>query len=227
MKYKQYQKYKDSGVEWIGEIPEEWEVNKIKFYFEIKSGKTLQSNKQNEGDIEVPYITAGNVFWEKVDVDDLSVMQVNPEEIKTYQVQNGDLLVSEGGDSGRSAIVDKINFDCIIQNHVHRLRPLNGSSSGYLLHALRSIKESGWFDVLTKRVTMNNLPSLTLANMKIPVPSEKEQHGIYDFLQKETAQFDVLISKSQSQIKLLQEKRQALITAVVTGKIDVRNSVTA
>ena len=74
---------------------------------------------------------------------------------------------------------------------------------------------------------MNNLPSLTLANMKIPVPSEKEQHDIYDFLQKETKQFDNLISKSQSQIKLLQEKRQALITAAVTGKIDVRNGVAA
>tara|TARA_Y100000590_G_scaffold414676_1_gene511789 strand:- start:239 stop:1531 length:1293 start_codon:yes stop_codon:yes gene_type:complete len=220
MKYKEYPKYKDSGVEWIGDIPEGWEINKIKFYFEIKSGKTLQSSKKNEDDIQVPYITAGNVFWDKIEIDDLSMMNASSEEIKMYQIQNGDLLVSEGGDSGRSAIVDKINFDCIIQNHVHRLRPLNGSSSGYLENVLRSIKESGWFDALTKRVTMNNLPSLILANIIMPVPSEKEQYEIYNFLQKKKIQFDELIAKSKAQVTLLEEKRQATIIQAVTKGLD-------
>ena len=216
MKYKQYQKYKDSGIEWIGEVPEHWEVNKIKFNFGIKSGKTLQNSKKNENDLEVPYITAGNVFWENVDVDDLSTMRATPDEIKKYQVKNGDLLVCEGGESGRSAILQKIDFDCIIQNHVHRLRPMNGDSSGYLLYSLESIKDSGWFEVLTKRVTLSNLPSQMLANMQIPIPSEKEQYSIYDFLKKETAQLDDIISKSQSQVNSLQEKRLVLITNAVT-----------
>jgi len=172
--------------------------------------------------LEVPYITAGNVFWENVDVDDLSTMQATPAEIKKYQVKNGDLLVCEGGESGRSAILQKVDFDCIIQNHVHRLRPMNGDSSGYLLYSLESIKDAGWFEVLTKRVTLSNLPSQMLANIKTPVPSEKEQNEIYDFLKKETTQFDNLISKSKQQVNFLQEKRQALITSAVTGKIDVR-----
>ena len=94
VKYKRYSKYKDSGVEWIGEIPEEWEINKIKFYFEIKSGKTLQSSKKNEDDIQVPYITAGNVFWDKIEIDDLSMMNVSPEEIKMYQTLKIPMILS-------------------------------------------------------------------------------------------------------------------------------------
>ena len=66
-----------------------------------------------------------------------------------------------------------------------------------------------------------------LRNYSISLPPYDEQEQIYDFLQKETSNFDDLISKSQSQIKILQEKRQALITAAVTGKIDVRNGVAA
>ena len=66
-----------------------------------------------------------------------------------------------------------------------------------------------------------------IGNILIPISPEKEQNEIYDFLKKETSNFDDLISKSQSQVNLLQEKRQALITSAVTGKIDVRNGVAA
>ena len=67
----------------------------------------------------------------------------------------------------------------------------------------------------------------TVYQIKLPIPKKEEQNQISDFLDKQTTQFDALISKSQSQIKMLQEKRQALITAAVTGKIDVRNGVAA
>jgi len=238
MKYKKYPKYKDSDVEWIGKIPEDWKTSRIKFYFNIKTGKTLQSKKKHENDIQVPYITVGNVFWEKVVMNDLDTMWVEPDEVKKYGVKNHDLLVCEGGEAGRSTIVDEIKNPCITQNHVHVIRPKKDFSIGFLLYTLEAVKDSGWFEAITKRVSIPTLPNTVLGNTKIPIPSPDTQIQIYKFLKKETTQIDNLIEKIHGKIEikpyqlyieapnnylsLLYEKRRALITATVTGKIDVR-----
>ena len=220
MKYKKYSKYKDSGVEWIGEIPEGWDTSRIKFYFNIKTGKTLQSKKKHEDDVQVPYITAGNVLWEKVVMSDLETMWVKSKEVKKYEVKNQNLLVCEGGEAGRSALANEIKNLCITQNHVHVVSPKKDFSTGFLLYTLEAIKDSGWFETITKRVAIPTLPNLVLGNTKIPIPSPDIQNQIIAFLKKETTQFDELIAKSKAQVTLIEEKRQATITQAVTKGLD-------
>ena len=95
---------KDSGVEWLGMVPEGWKVGRVAFGYDIVLGKMLQPSPNSELDIAVSYYRAMNVQWENID-GDLKVMWATPEEIKNFGVRQGDLLVCEGGEVGRAAII--------------------------------------------------------------------------------------------------------------------------
>lgn len=211
---------KDSGVEWIGKVPENWEIKKIKYDFDIRSGKTLQSSVENEDEIPVKYITTSNVLWEKIDLNNLPTMWANKNEIRKYGVKNGDLLVCEGGEGGRSAVLEKIEMDCITQNHVHIVRPKNNQNTKFLMYVLESIKNSKWFEAITARVTISNLPNLTLANTRIPFPSSGEQNNVVKFLEIETSKIDSYSEKYQKMANLLKEKAKIVVNQAVTKGLE-------
>lgn len=224
---KTYLKIKDSGIGWIGEIPEQWECKKIKFDFKIQSGKTLNS-KQKEDQILVPYLTTSHVFWDNVIInDDLPMMYATQEEINRHLIKKNDLLVCEGGEGGRSAVIKKIDRQIITQNHVHIVRSKKGSNTKFLMYVLETIKNANWFDAITTRVTISNLPSQTLANIKIPFPSEDEQKQIAKFLDREVIKINSLMFGNKLQHEILSEYRHVLISSAVTGKIDVRQEIVA
>lgn len=210
---------KKSEITWTAEIPNQWGVEKIKFNFYIKSGKVLQSEQKHEFEVLTPYLTNGKVIWEKVDSKNLPKMWASPKEIRENLVNKGDLLVCEGGEGGRAAIVEEIPNPCIFQNHVHRLRPKKDLSSKYLMYILEAVKICGWFSALTKRVTLANLTSIILGNIKIPIPTNDEQNSITQFLDNKTKILDEIFFAKQKKIGLLLEKRQTLITYHITKGI--------
>ena len=161
---KQYTKMKDSGIEWVGDIPEKWYLDKIKYHYNIISGKVLQSKQKSSDDVLVDYVTAGNVLWEKVNLDELPQMWATEDEIKRIDIKNNDLLICEGGESGRSAIVSNLKNKCIIQNHVHRLRSKDNSSAEFLMYLMEFFNSSGILKTIVNRVTISSLPKTTLAN---------------------------------------------------------------
>ncbi len=219
MKYKTYPKMKESGMGWIGDIPEEWNAGKLKFHYDIISGKVLQSKQKIFDDILIDYITAGNVLWEKVDLDELSQMWTTKDEIERIGVKNNDLLICEGGEAGRSGILSNLKNTCIIQNHVHRVRSKNDASTKFLMYLMEFFHSSGILKTIISRVTIASLPKLTLANFPMITPT-KEQNIIVKFLNIKISNIDSEISKNKKLIKLLKEKKQKTISDSITLGID-------
>lgn len=206
----------DSKISWLGDIPNHWKISKIKFHYGIKTGKTLQSEPEEDNDILVPYVTSSHVQWEGVQTTDLPEMWATPRQIREISFMDGDLLVCEGGEAGRAAIAKDISFSCIIQNHLHRVRETDDSKLRYLLYYLKAVKASGWFNVITKKVTISNLASQELKDLVFLCPPSDEQDGISSFLTLETRKIDHLIEKKGRLIEILQEKRDVTINNAIT-----------
>lgn len=219
-KYQGYEKYKDSGVEWLGEIPEHWKRSVFRYYFDIQLGKMLQNAPQSENDEEISYLKAIHVRWDKVDTYDLPKMWASPKDKDKYYVKNGDLLISEGGEVGRTAFLKELQEDCIIQNALHRVRPLSQSSVEYLNYLMRHISDTGWFDILCNKSTIAHLTSEKLGALALPLPPLDEQKTIAQFLDHKTKQIDELIAKKEALLEKLDEKRTALIRHAITKGLD-------
>ena len=209
---------KDSGVDWIGQIPEGWGVGKLKYYFDVQLGKMLQPSAINGNDIEIDYLRAINVQWDNISVDNLSKMWCNPSEVSKYEIINGDLLVCEGGEVGRCGIVEYLSDRAIIQNAVYRIRSAERANVRFLNYYIQHTTKSKWFDILCNKATIAHLTSEKLLNTLVVLPSISEQAQIADFLDKKTEQINQMIAIKKEQIENINKQRQTLIYDVVTGK---------
>ena len=218
--YKEYEQYKNSGVKWLGKIPEHWKKSIIGYYFDIQLGKMLQNEPESIKDEEVFYLKALHVQWDKVTISDLPKMWASPTDKEKYGVSNGDLLICEGGEVGRANLLSGIKEDCIIQNALHRVRPSNQSSVDYLNYLMRHIADAKWFDLLCNKATISHLTSEKLRALAFPVPPLSEQKQIAQFLDSKTAQIDALIAKKEALLEKLSEQRSAIITQAVTKGLD-------
>ncbi|MBI4018935.1 MAG: restriction endonuclease subunit S [Candidatus Aenigmarchaeota archaeon] len=214
-------KMKDSGIEWIGEVPEGWEVKKIKFIGNIVLGKML-TDKEHDGHIQKPYLRAQNILWEKVDVSDVKEMWFSSGELKRFRLKNNDLLVSEGGEAGRTALWKGEIDECYIQNSVQKVTLDEGCIPNYFLYLFESYGKRGIFDSVVSRVSIAHLTREKLKEIICTVPPKQEQAQIAKFLDKATSKIDQTIQKIEAKIELLEEFKKSLIHHVVTGKVDVR-----
>ncbi len=219
MSFPIYPEYKDSGVDWLGEVPSHWHVTLLKRGYEVVLGKMLQPEAKREDDELLPYLRAANIQAMGVDTDDVKRMWFSVEEKKSLLLRRGDLLVSEGGDVGRSAIW---NFDgeCYFQNSINRIRSVAGNDTRFLYFWMNAIKNKGYIDVLCNKSTIAHFTAEKVAAVPLPIPPKHEQTQIARFLDHETARIDALIEEQQRLIELLKEKRQAVISHAVTKGLD-------
>ena len=225
-----YTKMKDSGVGWLGDVPAHWEVAPVKRRFLIQLGKMLQSQPQNNEDLHVPYLKARNVQWADLDWTDLDRMYASTQEIDQYGVGVGDLLVCEGGEGGRCAVVEHMytnTVPCIIQNALHRVRPRptrseSGGRNDFLQYVLSSVSSKGWFNALNNKATIAHLTLEKFGALPVPNPPYSEQTAIVRFLDRATSCIDRYIEVKEKLIKLLEAHKRAIIHEAVTGRIDVR-----
>ena len=216
---------KDSGVEWLGEIPAHWEVAALRYRYEQSLGKMLDT-KRITGDHLVPYLRNVDVQWDQVNLSDLPSMDIAPYEIDRFTVRPGDLLVCEGGEAGRCAMWQGGLDPCGYQKALHRLRPLTRGRERprFLYYTLAAAVARGAF-ADGQGSTIAHLTGDMLRAHRFPFPPTSEQHVIADSLDHETARIDAMIAKVNEAIDRLNEYRTALISAAVTGKIDVRHHV--
>ena len=194
-----------------------WTQLQTKRRYSIELGKMLQNGPSQHDDTEVPYLKAQHVQWDRVRVSEASRMWASPTEIETLRVRKGDLLVCEGGEVGRAAVVqEEPPEDCIIQNALHLVRSRKGGEVRFLAYLLRHAATSGWFDVLCNRATIAHFTGDKFGEMWIWTPDLPEQVAIADFLDRETARLDSLVAEKERLLELLAEKRRALITHAVT-----------
>jgi len=195
----------------------DWCFDQIKFHYDVILGKMLQNSAQSPDDVEVPYLKAQHVQWDGVQMAELPTMWASPQEIKVLQVNDGDLIVCEGGEVGRAAIVAKQPPEkCIIQNALHLVRPKPTGEVRFLRYLLQHATSHAWLDVLCNRATIAHFTSEKFREMWIWLPPFSEQCAIADYLDRETAKLDTLIAAKQRLLDLLAEKRRALITHAVT-----------
>jgi type I restriction enzyme S subunit len=217
-------KLKPSGVEWLGDVPEHWEVKRAGLAYKIQLGKMLQPDTSTSDDEQFAYLKALHVQWEKIQTDDLPVMWASKYELSKYSVKRGDLLVCEGGEVGRAVILQDDLENVIIQNSLHRVRS-NNNLNTFLMYVLENAASKHWFEILCNKATIAHFTGDKFSALRIPLPPLPEQQAIAAFLDRETAKIDELSAKVTTVIERLKEYRTALISSAVTGKIDVREAV--
>jgi type I restriction enzyme S subunit len=194
-----------------------WNQLQIKRRFAIELGKMLQNGPFSSVDTEVPYLKAQHVQWDGVRLADLPTMWASPNDIKALQIHSGDLLVCEGGEVGRGAIVQsEPPDDCIIQNALHRVRGHAAGDHRFLYYILRHAATQSWFDVLCNRSTIAHFTGDKFGEMWVWLPSVNHQCSIADFLDRETAKIDALIAAKERLLGISSEKRRALIAHAIT-----------
>ena len=212
---------KDSGIEWLGEIPAHWEVKRLKYIARITLGKML-TNVDKGGYHYRPYLRAQNINWEKVNVEDVKKMWFSKDELHQYRLNKNDLLVSEGGEVGRTSMWDEEIKECYIQNSVHKVTMKSTNNPFFFLYTFCLFGQRGVFESVASRISIAHLTKEKLKETVFPVPPNDEQERISKFISAETTKIDQATSRIEKQIDLLKEFRTALISEVVTGKIDVR-----
>ncbi len=175
----------------------------------------------------VPYLRNQDVQWGAINTQDLPEMDIHPAEIERYTIRNGDLMVCEGGDVGRGAIWRGEGSVFGYQKALHRLRPrsLNADTAEFFYFALLTAKKRGVFEESDSKATIAHLPAEKFRQYRFAFPPLAEQSEIADHLRLESERLDMLLTKTERSIALLKERRTALITAAVTGQIDLREAV--
>lgn len=213
---------KDSGVEWLGDVPEHWDVVKLSYRYEVLLGKMLD-DKKITGVYLGEYIRNTDVQWNGTNTENLPKMDFRPEERERYSVKKGDLIVCEGGDIGRSSIWDQ-EEDCFYQKALHHLRPHDSTrdNAKFMLYIMFDAVHQERFSGGLAKATIAHLPAEKFRQYKFSYPLYAKQLEISAYLDEIVSKFETLESSAQRQIELLKERRTALISAAVTGKIDVR-----
>lgn len=201
---------------WFGQAPNKWQQGQLKRFYSVRLGKMLQPNPSNSNDQLIPYIRAANVSWAGPDISDVKEMWASPEEIINNKLEAGDLLISEGGDVGRSCLWSNEIPLCIFQNAINRVRPRHLNSTKFLYYLMQAVKNSGWIDIVCNKATISHFTAEKVNALEIPIPNHTQQRRIAAYLDEQTAKIDRLINLRQRQMALLKEQRAALIQQAVT-----------
>jgi type I restriction enzyme, S subunit len=219
MKHKPYPKYKDSGVEWLGEVPEEWEAWKIgHLTTKIGSGKTPNGGAevyQSEG---VLFIRSQNVYDEGLRLGDVVYIDALIDaEMAWARVQARDILLNITGASlGRTCIVPQDTPPANVNQHVCIIRMGNKDYADYVSWYLKSKMAKGLYEISQTGSAREGLNFEQISDFPILLPPLSEQQTIAAFLDHKTAKIDALIDKKQELVERLREKRTALISRAVT-----------
>ncbi|MBE0645590.1 MAG: restriction endonuclease subunit S [Bacteroidetes bacterium] len=225
MKWRRYPKYKDSGIGWLGEVPEHWHVDRLKWT--VRSCRNGIWGDEPNGDDDLLCIRVADFDRQRFSVsfDRMTLRSVTPAERRNRLLSKGDLLLEKSGGGDLQPVGAVVSYDhsepAVCSNFVAKMDIADDCDSRYqtYLHAhlyagrvnTRSIKQT---------TGIQNLDADAYLSEPVCYPGNEEQHAIASFLDRETARIDALIEKKQSQIELLQEKRAALISHAVTKGLD-------
>jgi type I restriction enzyme S subunit len=221
---------RDSGIEWLGEIPEHWEVKKLKQIFNSSKGLTItKENLESEG---IPCVNYGEIhskFGFEVDIDKHQLKCVNPTYLESdYKslIQTGDFVFADTSEDVSGAgnfTYLKSNHEIFAGYHTIILRALVDIESRYFAYQFDSIPYRTQIRQSVKGIKVFSITQGILKNTSLWVPPIDEQKQIIEFLDIETNRIVSLKNSAIKEIELLKEFKTALISEVVTGKIDVRN----
>lgn len=206
---------------WFSHRAAHWQEGPLKFLFDISLGKMLDEGSQVTEDEQHPYVRAGDIGDGRLNLDNLNRMPFDDREQGKFTLEEGDLLVVEGGSVGTNVVLDRRLDGIYFQKTVNRMRPRADAVPRFYSEVLNAYRESGVLDTVCNRSTIMHLTADKLGNLVVPVPPDDEQRSISSYLQATRSQVEELMDECGRAINLARERRVALISAAVTGRIDV------
>ena len=215
---------KDSGVEWLGEIPEGWRVSALGYYAKLNTGATPDRSKPEYWSGDIPWIKTGEVRYDTIYETEEYITEDGFAKSAVQLSPPGTLLMAmygQGVTRGRVAILGvKATYNQACAAITPNRFILNTFLRFYFMAAYHALRDGG------NVTSQMNLNADIVSKFKITVPpSLDEQKRIVSYLEGEMSQYDHLITKAEQAIELMKERRTALISAAVTGKIDVSTSL--
>ena len=212
---------KDSGVEWLGDIPEHWEIKRLRFLVVMHGGSTPNKANPEFWDGEIPWISAKDLKTERLksSVDTITDKALQETSIHIHP-KNGVVIVVRGMILAHSFPVAINDIDITINQDLKVLR--TSQSNEFLAILLRGVKNIVLSIMEESGHGTKVLRTDLFKNVELPHPPQVEQGEIVNYVHQKTAEIDRQKGKVKEAIELLKEYRTALITNAVTGKIDVR-----
>ena len=226
MSFPRYPAYKDSGVDWLGEVPEHWEVRPFKGVIERNDGGVWGDDPTGDGDTLVLRSTEQTVDgrWQ---LDDPAHRSLSSNDKSAALLEAGDLLVTKSSGSslhiGKTTLVttEIASLKCCYSNFMQRIRVSPAFSPRLAWYVMNNELARRQFDFLSNSTTgLANLNGTMIGQIITPIPTFEEQAAIATFLDRETAKIDALVAEQERLIALLKEKRQAVISHAVTKGLD-------
>ncbi|EDP6886160.1 hypothetical protein GN628_01980 [Campylobacter upsaliensis] len=210
--------FKNSEIEYLGLIPHHWEVKKLKYVGKVVLGKML-CNEHQKGYSHCYYLKSKNLQWLNVEVSQIEKMWFSEYEKSLYRIKKDDLLVSEGGEVGKTCIWNNELAECYIQNSVHKITLNKFNNAKFFLYLFFTYGKLGVFDSVVSRVSIAHLVLEKLVNVDMVVPPLQEQKQIANFLDEKCEKINSAIEKTKRQIALIKEYKNTLINEAVCGRI--------
>lgn len=219
---------RDSGIPWLGSIPKHWDVKRLKHVTtKMEQGWSPQCDSMAAGDGEWGVMKAGCVNGPVLNENENKRLPDTEKPIPELEIRAGDILMSRANTTellGSCVFVEAVRPKLILCDKLYRFHADSSVASGhFLVHFLSS--PPGRFvmerDASGASNSMQNIGQEVVKNLFVPVPPLPEQKAIVAHLQRETAKLDALAASAAHTMTLLKERRAALISAAVTGKIAI------
>lgn len=221
---------KDSGIPWLGEVPAHWRVTKCGRFLSVLSGYAFPSvgfdhNGNGTKLLRGVNVSVGSLRWDDVVCWERSI----DDGLDEYELQVGDLVIGMDrpliAAGMRVAKVKEEDVPCLLLQRVALLRTSSELNSDFLMHWLSTPMFVAHFSPETTGVSVPHISPDQIASFVITLPSSNEQRNIIEFVDEELSRLTRLCLQSEQAVQLLKERRSALISAAVTGKIDVRGLI--
>jgi type I restriction enzyme S subunit len=215
---------KDSGIEWLGQVPEHWEVRRLKFNVsKVGSGVTPRGGGEAYVDTGVPLFRSQNIHFEGLRLEDVVFIdQETHDGMSNSQIDKGDVLLNITGASiGRCNYFDGSLLEANVNQHVCIIRPEDSIDTRFLHYVL-------WSDVGQSQIQLEQSGSgreglnfVAIKNFTITLPKKDEQQAIVEYLEQSLTRLNKVFKNAESVMDRLTEYRTALITAAVTGQLKI------
>ena len=219
-RFRPYPEYTDSGVEWLGELPAHWEVRRLKTTASVQLSNVDKHSE--EGQVPVRLCNYVDVYYNDLITVDLEFMNATatPAQVRRFRLLAGDVVITKDSESWTDiavpAVVGEDLSDVLCGYHLAHIKPGPGLDGRFLARQFSAIGTRDQFYVAANGITRFGLGGDAICTGLFPIAPIEEQRTIADFLDRETAKIDALVAAKDRLIKLLQEKRTALITRAVT-----------
>lgn len=216
---------KETSSPEVGNIPSDWKLKRLKFLGEVRSGVAKGKDLNGADTVVLPYLRVANVQDGYLDLDDVQDIEIAKSDAARYLLQPGDVLMNEGGDNdklGRGAVWQGQINPCIHQNHVFAVRLTDPTLSEWVARFTSTDAARAYFYLRSKQST--NLASINQSNVRelpIPMPPAEKRKAVLAEVKRVTGNTDELMAHAKAHIARLREYRSSLISAAVTGQLDL------